>query len=105
MTRCLRFVLAASVGLSFCHSVFAAYQDDDDLEELVSRVERETGGRVLSAERRAQDGREMNRIKIYTPEGRVKVMWDDSGRQSRSYLEDVHDLPPLDASRHQAPRR
>ena len=61
--------------------VFAA--DDGRLPESVSRIERETGGRVLSAEPRQRGGREMNRIKVYTPEGRVRVMWDDPQRDRR----------------------
>lgn len=55
---------------------FASDRNRNGLPESVSRVERETGGRVLSAERRHQGGREVNRIKVYTPEGRVRVMWD-----------------------------
>ena len=55
----------------------AASDEDNNLPSSVRRVERETGGRVLSAERRNQSGREVNRIKVYTPEGRVRVMWDE----------------------------
>ena len=61
--------------------VFAA--EAGQLPESVSRIERETGGRVLSAEPRQRGGREMNRIKVYTPEGRVRVMWDDPQRERR----------------------
>lgn len=57
--------------------------EDGRLPESVSRIERETGGRVLSAEPRQRGGREMNRIKVYTPEGRVRVMWDDPQRDRR----------------------
>ena len=53
------------------------------LPESVSRIERETGGRVLSAEKSQRGGREMNRIKVVTPEGRVRVMWDDPQRERR----------------------
>lgn len=59
--------------------VFAA--ESGRLPESVSRIERETGGRVLSAEKSQRGGREMNRIKVYTPEGRVRVMWDDPQRR------------------------
>lgn len=61
--------------------VFAA--EAGRLPESVSRIERETGGRVLSAEKSQRGGREMNRIKVYTPEGRVRVMWDDPQRDRR----------------------
>lgn len=50
------------------------------LPEAVNRIERETGGRVLSAERRTRGGREVSRIKVYTPEGRIRILWDDPQR-------------------------
>jgi hypothetical protein len=68
-------LIAAGTG------VFAA--EGGRLPESVSRIERETGGRVLSAEKSQRGGREMNRIKVYTPEGRVRVMWDDPQRDRR----------------------
>ncbi len=60
----------------------ACASEDTGLPASVSRVERETGGKVLSAERRNRGGREVNRIKVYTPEGRVRVMWDDPRREA-----------------------
>lgn len=54
--------------------------DAGRLPETVSRIERETGARVLSAQRSQRGGREVNRIKVLTPEGRVRVMWDDPQR-------------------------
>jgi hypothetical protein len=51
--------------------------DEGRLPESVSRIERETGARVLSAQKSQRGGREMNRIKVLTPQGRVRVMWDD----------------------------
>lgn len=68
-------LIAGSTG------VFAA--EAGRLPESVSRIERETGGRVLSAEKSQRGGREMNRIKVVTPEGRVRVMWDDPQRDHR----------------------
>ena len=78
--------LVICVGFSASPRVSAA--DDDNLPAAVNRVERETGGRVLSAERRQQSGRELNRIKVYTPEGRMRVMWDDP-----------HSAPPVRGAR------
>lgn len=74
-------VLFASLLITAGAGVVAA--EDGRLPESVSRIERETGGRVLSAELRQRGGREMNRIKVYTPEGRVRVMWDDPQRERR----------------------
>lgn len=82
MTCHLRLIIVASLGLPLCQEALAFSSDDTGLPESVSRVERETGGRVLSAERRQQGGREMNRIKVYTPEGRVRVMWDEPRREA-----------------------
>lgn len=56
---------------------------DEPLRESVRKVERETGGEVLRAERVPQAGRSVNRIKVITPEGRVRVYRDDA-RNSRS---------------------
>lgn len=76
----LRLIVLASIGLPLCQQASAAPREGG-LPESISRVERETGGRVLSAERREQGGREMNRIKVYMPEGRVRVMWDEPRAQ------------------------
>ncbi|MEZ5544475.1 MAG: hypothetical protein R3F10_04670 [Lysobacteraceae bacterium] len=51
------------------------------LPETVHRIERETGGKVLSAQRSSHNGQEATRIKVYTPEGRVRVMWDQPQRE------------------------
>lgn len=69
-------LFATAVLACFIASPAAQAVGDDNLPAAVNRVERETGGRVLSAERRNQSGREVNRIKVYTPEGRVRVMWE-----------------------------
>lgn len=49
----------------------------DEAADTVRRVEIETGGDVLRAERMQRGGREVYRIKVLTPEGRVRVMQDD----------------------------
>ena len=71
----IAIVLVTATGAVVCPHAVAG--QDEDLRALVNRVERETGGRVLSAERRNQSGRDVSRIKVYTPEGRVRVMWDE----------------------------
>lgn len=89
--------LAICLGFSLYPSASAA--EDDNLPAAVNRVERETGGRVLSAERRHQSGREINRIKVYTPEGRMRVMWDEprgapSARAAREAAAPPEHRPP-----------
>ncbi len=47
------------------------------LSDAVRRVQRETGGQVLGAERVQFDGRDINRIKVMDDRGRVRYMDDD----------------------------
>lgn len=51
--------------------------DHTALSAAVRRVERRTGGQVLSAERVPYDGRDINRIKVVDSSGRVRVYVDD----------------------------
>jgi hypothetical protein len=55
--------------------------DEHSLAESVRRVERTTGGQILSAERVPFDGRDMNRIKVLDPTGRVRVITEDPRRR------------------------
>lgn len=48
------------------------------LNQAVQQVQRETGGRVLSAETINQGGRSVHRIKVLTPSGQVRVMTVDA---------------------------
>lgn len=48
------------------------------LNQAVQQVQRETGGRVLSAETINQGGRSVHRIKVLTPSGQVRVMIVDA---------------------------
>ena len=52
-----------------------------ELRDSVRRVERETGGRVLRVEPVRRGGQDTYRMKVLTPEGRVRVMQDDSSRR------------------------
>ena len=56
------------------------------LDQAVVNVQRETGGKVLSAESRNVGRRQEYRIKVLTPDGHVKVMAipAESGRQPAS---------------------
>ena len=55
--------------------------EEHSLAEAVRRVERATGGQILSAERVPFDGRDMNRIKVLDSTGRVRVITDDPERR------------------------
>lgn len=48
------------------------------LNQAVQQVQRETGGRVLSAETIPQNGRMVHRIKVLTPSGQVRVVVVDA---------------------------
>jgi len=48
-----------------------------NLHDSVRRVEQETGGRVLRVEPVRRGGQDTYRMKVLTPEGRVRVMQDD----------------------------
>lgn len=57
-------------------------REQNELPAAVRKIERETGAQVLRAERIDLDGRNINRIKFITPEGRVRVYRDDRSRVS-----------------------
>ena len=67
-------------------------QDDrrGSLSEAVRRVERDTRGEVLSAERVQYDGRDMHRVKVVDDQGRVRVFMQDPQRRN----DDSNSNPP-----------
>ncbi|HZF97353.1 MAG TPA: hypothetical protein VEY92_03750, partial [Pseudoxanthomonas sp.] len=58
------------------------------LSDAVRRVQRETGGQVLGAERVQFDGRDINRVKVLDRYGRVRYMDDDPQRNRESTHEE-----------------
>lgn len=54
------------------------------LAESVRRIERETRGEVLSAERVPFDGRDVNRVKFVDASGRVRIYMDDPHARPRA---------------------
>ena len=55
---------------------------DGDLPASVRRVQRETGGEVLKAQPMQRgDGHEVYRVKVLTPQGRIRVVEDDPPRR------------------------
>ena len=51
--------------------------DHSSLSDAVRRVERDTRGDVLSAERVQYDGRDMHRVKVVDDQGRVRVFMQE----------------------------
>jgi len=72
LTACLLLVLFLGMPLPS-----AAQQNGLSLEQAVKRVKKQSDVRVLSAERVRSEGRTMYRIKVLTPNGRVKHIWVD----------------------------
>ncbi len=57
-------------------------ESHSSLSDAVRRVQRSTGGQVLSAERVQFEGRDINRVKYVDDRGRVRYM-DDPGAARR----------------------
>ena len=78
MTLVLRFLfLACAVG--FVAMPPAQARDRaESLQEAIDEVQRETGGRVLAADIVRAGPRELYRIKVLTPDGRVRVITKQS---------------------------
>jgi len=50
---------------------------DGGLPASVRRIQHETGGEVLKAQPFERDGREVYRVKVLTPQGRIRVYEDE----------------------------
>ena len=72
------------------------------LSDTVRRVQRETGGQVLGAERVQFDGRDINRVKVMDDRGRVRYM-DEDPQRSREPFERGRP-PPREPSNPPRPR-
>lgn len=59
------------------------HADRRALADAVRRVERATGGEVLSAERVQSDGRDVSRVKVVDASGRVRVYMGDPPSRDR----------------------
>lgn len=73
------------------------------LSDAVRRVQRETGGQVLGAERIQFDGRDINRVKVMDDRGRVRYM-DEDPQRPRETFERRRDPQPRESSGPPRPR-
>lgn len=72
------------------------YEDQrEQMPESVRHVETETGGRVLQVRPMQRGNREIYRMKVLTPEGRIRVMQDDPRQRIRESLPLQREFPPL----------
>lgn len=79
-------LLAVSAAPAFAQQNEASPRAESrrsELPESVLRAERQTGGEVLRAESMQRDGREVYRLKVLTPDGRVRIMRDDPRERRR----------------------
>jgi uncharacterized membrane protein YkoI len=83
-------VTAAAPSITFAasggHSFIARRGGGEagvSLNDAVQQVQRETGGRVLSADTVNQGGRTVHRIKVLTPSGQVRIVTIDAQSSGR----------------------
>jgi uncharacterized membrane protein YkoI len=78
MTLVLRLLfLVCAGGMAFMAGA-QARDRAESLQEAIDEVQRETGGRVLAADIVRAGPRELYRIKVLTPDGRVRVITKQS---------------------------
>ena len=101
--RPLLLLAAVSVALP-AHAEESRLQHRAEASERIRQVERD-GGRVLRAERVQRGGEETYRLKVLTPEGRVRVLHgtDDRSRREPARFE-RRGLPLRERMRRAEPR-
>lgn len=77
--------LFAAFALALPAAAEEARTQRSEMGERIQQVERD-GGRVLRAERMQREGEDVYRIKVLTPEGRVRVLHDERKREVRQPL-------------------
>lgn len=73
----------------------AKSRNNNRLRDSVRSIERDTGGRVLRAESFSRGGNEMHRVKVLTPDGRVRIMQNTARPQPEVIVHPVQ-TPELD---------
>ncbi len=94
--RTLPLSLLTFVALCVACPAWAAPQEEDRREQMpesVRRIESETGGRVLQVRPMQRGNREIYRMKVLTPEGRIRVMQDDPRQRLREPMPMQRDMP------------
>ena len=73
--------LLAAMLLASAPVLAANKKDNAPSSDTVRRIERETGGRVLKVEPIHRGGRDVSRVKVLTPDGRVRVVRENRAPQ------------------------
>lgn len=71
--RAIRILLALLLGLGLASGAAQA-QRAVNLQDAVERVQRETGGKILSAQTVKVGRTRLYRVKVLLPDGRVRVV-------------------------------
>lgn len=74
MIRLLKAGLFTALLLSLSTPALAQRAGGNGMDSAIRSVERQTGGQVLSAERRQDNGKVYYRVKVLTPDGRVRII-------------------------------
>jgi uncharacterized membrane protein YkoI len=69
-----RIFAIAIICLATLAAVSGAYAAAMTLQDAIAKVERDTHGKVLSAETKRTGNRSVYRIKVLTPDGHVQVI-------------------------------
>ena len=69
-----RLVLCLCLALLSSAAASAATREKLTLREAVARVQQQTQGRILAAQTVGRGARQVYRIKVLTPDGRVRVV-------------------------------
>lgn len=72
-----RLIVSVVVGGILAGSGTPAYAELT-VDQAVAKVQRELGGRVLSADSESRDGRIRYRVKVLLPDGRVRIVYVDA---------------------------
>lgn len=81
MTKYFRIALVLLLALAFTPPLLA--RGGFSLEQAVKQARESTGGRVISAETREEDGHVVHNIRILTRDGKVRRMRYDAGEDNR----------------------
>lgn len=76
----MRWIVVIAMLLSLALAPEPADAQARSLDQAVRMVQQQTDGRILSADEIRRGNRIVYRIKVLTPEGRVRVITIDGGR-------------------------
>lgn len=73
LTGFVSFTIQASPSISALPYIKLAQNDSQSLEAATQSIKEQTGGRILSAKTIIRDGRQIHKIKVLLPSGKVRI--------------------------------